>query len=193
MKEFKALLSIEDVKELERLRRNKLNGIWQKENPEKAKARNIRWRKNNPEKDKEVRANWRKQNPEKDKKVRSFWRAKNQGYSTNIANKRRQEDPLFRFWENIRQHGPRVVRQLALGKKPISTEKWVGCTASELRAHFEILFVEGMSWDNYGQWEIDHIRPVSSFSQEEWRSVNHYTNLQPLWAADNLKKRDSWN
>jgi hypothetical protein len=49
-----------------------------------------------------------------------------------------------------------------------------------------------MSWDNYGQWHIDHIRPISSFKQEEWEQINHYTNLQPLWAEDNLKKSNKY-
>jgi hypothetical protein len=52
-----------------------------------------------------------------------------------------------------------------------------------------------MTWENHGQygWHIDHIRPVSSFSAEEIMQVNHYTNLQPLWASDNIKKSNKWD
>ena len=98
------------------------------------------------------------------------------------------KDPFKKFVFMIRSHAWRVVKQLSLGKKPTSTFKWVGCSSKELKSHFESLFVEGMSWDNYGKWHIDHIRPVSSFKPEEWKQINHYTNLQPLWAEDNFKK-----
>jgi hypothetical protein len=82
----------------------------------------------------------------------------------------------------------RVVKQLSLGKKPASTFKWIGCSPEELKAHLESLFTEGMTWENYGEWHVDHIRPVCSFTAEEWEQVNHYTNLQPLWAEDNYSK-----
>lgn len=69
----------------------------------------------------------------------------------------------------------------------------IGCSVSELREHLENLFVEGMSWDNYGYdgWHIDHIIPISSFdlsdpAQQE--KCFHYTNLQPLWKKDNFAK-----
>jgi HNH endonuclease. len=54
-----------------------------------------------------------------------------------------------------------------------------------------------MSWDNYGRdgWHIDHIRPCASFDltdPEQQRQCFHYTNLQPLWAADNIRKGAKW-
>lgn len=108
--------------------------------------------------------------------------------------KRRSTDPLYKLQHNMRTLGNRVVKYLALGKKPARTEKWQGCTAEELKAYLESLFTEGMTWDNYGKygWHIDHIRPVSSFAPEEWEQINHYTNLQPLWAEDNLKKHNNY-
>lgn len=67
----------------------------------------------------------------------------------------------------------------------------VGYTSDELRAHMETLFTEGMSWDNHGEWHIDHIKPVAAFKAEgitDVAIINALTNLQPLWAADNLSK-----
>jgi hypothetical protein len=109
-------------------------------------------------------------------------------------NNRKQKDPAYKFLCNLRSQGIRVVKQLALGKKPTNTYKWIGCSSEELKAHIESLWVEGMTWDNYGRhgWHIDHVRPVSSFSAEEWEQINHYTNLQPLWAEDNLSKSDKY-
>ncbi len=67
----------------------------------------------------------------------------------------------------------------------------LGCTISQLRAWLELFFTEGMTWDNYGQWHIDHKRPLASFNltdREQLLDACHFTNLQPLWAADNLSK-----
>jgi hypothetical protein len=70
----------------------------------------------------------------------------------------------------------------------------VGCVPSELKIHLESQFTTGMSWDNYGLygWHIDHKVPLSSAkSEEELLKLCHYSNLQPLWAEDNLKKGSS--
>ena len=165
---------------------------WYAKNPEKAKTLNANWRNENPEKAKQSNAKQRAKNPEKAKQHNANWRAANPehaaSYINNYHKQRKAKDPLYRFQCNMRSMGNRVVRQLALGKKPASTEKWQGCTAEELKTHFESLFLEGMTWDNYGEWHVDHIRPVSSFAPEEWEQINHYTNLQPLWAKDNYSK-----
>jgi len=61
----------------------------------------------------------------------------------------------------------------------------------ELRLHLERQFKDGISWDNYGEWHIDHIRPCAKFDlskPEEQRACFHYTNLQPLWEKENVSK-----
>ena len=73
----------------------------------------------------------------------------------------------------------------------------LGCSFNELKIYIESLFTENMSWDKVLTSEIhlDHIRPCSSFdlsNEEEQRQCFHYTNLQPLWAIDNLKKGDNY-
>jgi len=72
----------------------------------------------------------------------------------------------------------------------------LGCTISDLKIHLEKQFKSGMSWKNYGKkWHIDHIKPCSLFDlnkTEEQYKCFHYTNLQPLWADDNLRKNNSY-
>lgn len=80
------------------------------------------------------------------------------------------------------------------GKGGRSWEAILGYSSDDLRAHLERQFAKGMSWDNYGEWHVDHIVPVASF---EFDSADHpdfaacwsLTNLQPLWARDNIAKR----
>ena len=80
-------------------------------------------------------------------------------------------------------------------KKTHRTEELLGCTIEECKTYLESLFKEGMSWNNHGLngWHIDHIVPCSAFDLtkiEEQKKCFHYTNLQPLWAKDNLSKGD---
>lgn len=71
--------------------------------------------------------------------------------------------------------------------------KYLGCSLEELKQHLERQFTEGMNWDNwsFNGWHIDHIRPLNTFdlrNEEHLAIACHYSNLQPLWATDNLRK-----
>lgn len=73
----------------------------------------------------------------------------------------------------------------------------IGCTVFQLASHLESLFLPGMTWENHSRngWHMDHIRPLASFDlndPEQLESACRYTNLQPLWAEDNLKKGDKY-
>lgn len=72
-------------------------------------------------------------------------------------------------------------------------EKLIGCSVEFLMGYLEAQFKEGMSWTNRGLWHVDHIRPCAKFDltkKEDQARCFHYSNLQPLWAADNLAKAD---
>ena len=76
-------------------------------------------------------------------------------------------------------------------KKPGSAVRDLGCTWDHFKSHIESKFTEGMTWENYGDWHIDHIHPlakVNCSNKEELLKAVHYTNLQPLWAIDNQRK-----
>lgn len=80
--------------------------------------------------------------------------------------------------------------------KSNKTPELVGCSIMNLKTHLESKFTEGMTFENYGEWHIDHIRPCASFNledPEEQKKCFHWTNLQPLWALDNIRKGDKWD
>lgn len=104
--------------------------------------------------------------------------------------RRRAANPSLRLHERM---GALVRLSLRDGKAGRSWESLVGYTRADLMAHLESLFTEGMTWDNAGQWHIDHVIPRAAFafatpSDPGFRACWALSNLQPLWAADNLRK-----
>lgn len=80
-------------------------------------------------------------------------------------------------------------------QKVAPTFALLGCSIAEFLKHLESKFLPGMTWENRGKWELDHVRPVASFDltdPEQQRACFHYTNIQPLWEEDNLRKRAQW-
>lgn len=102
--------------------------------------------------------------------------------------KRYKTDPSFRAVRNVRS---RLKRFLNSRNK---YSKSLGCSVQELRSHIEHQFQPGMNWENYGQWELDHIVPLAlAFKQgaEEFAKACNYKNLQPLWKTDHdIKTRN---
>ena len=102
--------------------------------------------------------------------------------------KRKKEDPAFRLACRIRS---RLSKIFTRTKKSAASMKLVGCTWPELKAHIEAQFLPGMTWENIGEWEIDHIIPFAAFDitvEENQYIVCWYKNLQPLWMDDNRSK-----
>lgn len=100
--------------------------------------------------------------------------------------KKMKEDGFFRMKKNLRD---RIREYLINSGKSKRTMDIVGLDKITFRTYIENKFIGGMSWENYGTWHLDHIKPLcSAKDNEEALLLNHYTNLQPLWAEDNLKK-----
>lgn len=96
----------------------------------------------------------------------------------------------FRVKHSLRS---RLNHALKNDQKTGSAVNDLGCSIAEFKVHIESLFQPGMAWSNYGRrgWHIDHIKPLARFKlsdSEELKKACHYTNLQPLWAKDNLSK-----
>lgn len=82
---------------------------------------------------------------------------------------------------------PKIIKKSLDG---CSTEEKLGYTIEEFKNHIEKKFKDGMTWENHGEWHIDHIKPVQYFIENniDYRNINKIENLQPLWAKENLSK-----
>jgi hypothetical protein len=133
-------------------------------------ARKARYRSKQGSKEKAVSCstNWRKANPDR-------FRA---------SKRKNRKIPWNRIKHNLRN------RIADLIKGNVSASSSVGCEASALRIHLETQFKPGMSWENYGtEWHVDHIMPLAAAECEEHLiRLNHFSNLQPLWAKENMTK-----
>jgi len=116
-------------------------------------------------------------------------------YDNKYRKQRKKIDSNFKLIYNIRI---RILQALKRNSKHTSTVKLLGCTIKELKVHLQKHFTPGMTWKNHSLkgWHIDHIRPCASFDlsqPKEQRKCFHYSNLQPLWAIDNIKKGYKYN
>lgn len=103
---------------------------------------------------------------------------------------RLKNDPIYSLTKLVRS---RFLKAVKSEYKDSSVINLLGCSIEELRDYLESKFQEGMNWQNHGVhgWHIDHIKPCASFDftdMEQQKKCFHYTNLQPLWAKDNLRK-----
>lgn len=128
----------------------------------------------------------------------TLWRKNNrkeiQETNTKYERNRKKLDPEFKMVKTLRSRlGTALNRKNA--KKSTKTLDLIGCSISYLMGYLESKFTEGMTWENHGEWHIDHIKPCAKFNlliEDEQRKCFHYTNLQPLWAKDNLSKSSNY-
>jgi len=160
---------------------NKQKKAWRQANPEKSKEANCKcWLKQNmtPQERNERLREYRKNNPDK---VREQRKKDYNKYQANPKNKI--------------AHSMRTGMYVSLkkNKRNKSWEKLVGYSRFDLMQHLEKLFTKGMNWENYGKWHIDHKIPIAVFNYEkpediDFRKCWALSNLQPLWASENIKK-----
>jgi len=176
------------AKNRDRVLHNVIN--WQSKNPNNVRKYKKKWDENNAEYKRDWCRQYARKNSEARKEYRNQYRKNNLEYERNRELQRRCEDPLYKLAQNYRG---RVVGAFKHGgfSKNTKTAKMLGCTFEELTEHLENQFSDGMTWENYGKWHVEHIVPLSSAdTEEELIELCHYTNLQPLWAEDNLKKNN---
>jgi hypothetical protein len=163
------------------------------------------WRATNPKKNKEIeqralekarskRVNWK--DIDKICKVcNSIFKrsATNQIYCSKTCQnrhffKKKMKNVQYKLRHNLRSR----LRKTIYGKKHgLSPVRHLGCSIEDLKKHLESQFDSKMSWNNYGEWHIDHIKPLADFDltdEDQFKEACHYTNLQPLWAKDNYSK-----
>ena len=111
-------------------------------------------------------------------------------YAREYVKERRNNDNLFRTINNLRSR-TRIAFKSKKWNKNTKTQEMLGADYKTVMKHIELRFKDGMSWDNQGEWHIDHIIPLASANnEEELIRLCHYTNLQPLWAEENRFKGD---
>jgi len=104
--------------------------------------------------------------------------------------KKYHTDSYYKLKTTLRNRVGKVLREAKVKKNHKSMDL-IGASPSFVMGYLEAKFTEGMTWENHGEWHIDHVQPCCSFdltSEEEQKKCFHYSNLQPLWAKDNLAK-----
>lgn len=180
--------------EKRRAYQRKKSKIWRERHPDKVKEQRQKYKERHLEKIRKREKKYREENPEKVSFRKKRWRENNKEKIREYERRRAKEDMFYIISKRLRK---RIRNALTGGaKKSAVTVELLGCTIEEFKKYFESKFTEGMCWEKISEIHIDHIKPCSSFNlknEEEQRACFHYTNLQPLWAEDNLKKGSKIN
>lgn len=107
-------------------------------------------------------------------------------YRRNLAKEDRKKRPYFYAWRDLLKS---TIRRMKANKNGQKTIDILGYSALELKNHIENKFKPGMTWENHGEWHIDHIKEIHTFDDSAPQNiVNALSNLQPLWQDENIKK-----
>lgn len=165
---------------------------WKKSNKEKVSAYNKEYAQKNALTIAEKRKLIPQENKQKQKETTKQWKNNNKTkineYNKVYFLERYKSDPIYKLKMMQRNRIRIGLKNLPKSSK---TCELLGCSFIELKDYIEKQFSDGMNWSNMGKWHIDHIIPLAAFDlsiEENQKIVFHYTNLQPLWAEENLKK-----
>ena len=141
---------------------------------------------------KKCRGKYRENNRKKLAEFSRQWRKRNPDHHRQYMNNYRSRNPSARINHSTSAN---IRKSLKYGKGGRRWESLVGYTLSELMEHLEHQFKSGMNWDNYGEWHIDHIRPINDFAFDSPNDIGFKEcwslwNLQPLWGKENWSKHD---
>jgi hypothetical protein len=160
---------------------------------ERRKNQKREWAQNNKEKVELSRKKWLDNNKDyvkkNSKEYNHLWYQKNKEYRKEYTREKqkiyRLTNPLFKLKQNLRRRINRYIKN-----KSSSTELILGINYEDFLIYIQNKFTEGMTLEKLGrEIHIDHIIPLASAkTEEELYNLCHYTNLQPLWAKDNLRK-----
>lgn len=131
-------------------------------------------------------------NSDKVKKYQRQYAINNKDMINARHHHRYNNDPKYKMKFRLRGMLTKVLNRLDTNKES-KAHDILGYSCADLKEHLESLFVDGMCWDNHGEWHIDHIIPIkvlTEYGVTDPAFINGLDNLQPLWAIDNLRKGD---
>lgn len=184
------------TEEERKLAKNKSDKKYRENNKEKIVISKKIYRENHKDKIMKDRMKYKNKRMNYDKKYRETHKEEIKTQQKNFIKKsdyynlKKKKDINFKLACNLRT---RLYVSLKNNQKVGSAVRDLGCSIPELKIYLESKFQDGMSWENWGVhgWHIDHIIPLDSFNlqnREEFLKACHYTNLQPLWANENIIK-----
>lgn len=169
-----------------------------KKNSEVLKQRANTYREKNPTYNKDYyqdNSDYFKEYNDKTAEKRKQWQKENRKRIEETRRKRWEKYPELKLKARLRSYFWFQLKK-SDSRKSDSSIKLLGCSIDEFKLHLEKKFTIGMSWNTYGMWHLDHIRPCASFNLSDpvqLAECFHFTNFQPLWAADNLQKGSKWS
>ena len=167
---------------------------WKEDNPEKNRLNGRKYVSRHRAEHNKRGREWHRKNKERSRENSKRWASvnierKRENYKTWIKEKR-ATNPSYRLRHSIEV---RVYDSLKGNKGGRAWEQLLGYTLEDLRNRLENQFSDGMTWDNYGKWHLDHRTPISAFnftdaSHVDFQKCWALDNLQPMWATENLRK-----
>ena len=151
---------------------------------------------NNREKRLQYFSDWQKENRDRLNEYHQKWREKNinkhRENKRNYERNRKSNDPLYKLISNFRTAIYQVLKEnnVEKNKHYFDILKY---TPEDLIQHLEKQFTSDMTWENYGEWHVDHKKPITSFNfqemgDDEFMKCWSLDNLQPLWGEENIRK-----